>query len=259
MKIYVIILLMLLNSAKLISQNQLGEIEIKRSGKYFWGQAYNTDSNIAKVDARNNLMDQISAQISNSTILNTNSDLMVKSIKYIYKPVEELIKVIAYVTKVDVTNIIKTSQPLIIRELKYTEAKTNTNNKRPSDEPNFQPENKTVVNKAESISKENITSPQIENTLIDQLIACNNGDQLRRLLKKEEDKNTLIFNWDSKTYRKTVSSENFYIVLIDPKDNIIIAFLDKGESERKDLKNGQRIINIGAEYLNMIQIWIQLM
>lgn len=251
--------LLLLNPLRLVSQNQPGERELKRSNLYFWGQAYNADSNQARLDARDDLMSRISNQISNSSTLNGKSDLMVKSIRYINKPVEELTKVIAYVTKEDVSNIIENKQPLIVSEIKYTEASSALNIKNPVEKPTLPIENKPIVQKAEPIVKKDVLSSSTENTLIVRLIACNTGDELRNLLKNEENKNTLIFSWNSKSYRKSVSSENFYIAIIDPSENRIVAFLDKGKSERKDLKNGKRIINIEPEYQNMIQVWIQLL
>lgn len=251
--------LLLLNPLRLVSQNQPGEREIKLSNKYFWGQAYNTDSSMAMLGARDDLMSRISKQISNSGTLNGKSDLMVKSIRYMYKPIEELTKVIAYVTKEDVTNIIENKQPLIVSEMKYTEVSTAMNVTNPVEKPTLPIEKKTIDQKTDPIVKKDILSSPTEYTLIVRLIACNEGDELHSLLKSEENKNTLIFNWNSKSYRKSVSSENFYIVIIDPNKNRIVAFLDKGKSERKDLKNEQRKINIEAEYQNMIQVWIQLL
>jgi hypothetical protein len=257
--ISIIILILLLNPSRMVSQNQPGEIEIKRSGNYYWGQAYNADSIQAKLEARDDLMLRISNQISNSDALNDKSDIMVKCIRYINKPVEELTKVIAYVTREDVTNIIENRQPLIVSEIKYTEAINTSGIENPIEKSTPSLENITIEQKAEPIVKNDIPSSSTENTLIVRLITCNTGDELRTLLKNEEDKNTLVFSWDSKSYRTSVSSENFYIVLIDPIDNRIIAFLDKGKSERKDLKNEQRKIYIVSEYQNMIQVWIQLL
>ena len=249
---------LLLNPLKLESQNQIVEREIKRSDNYFWGQAYNADSSQARLSARDDLMTKISNQISNSGTLNNRSDLMVKSIRYIYKPVEELTKVIAYVSREDVTNIIENKQPLIVTELKYTEEGNVLKIKDSVGKPSLPVENVRSDQKTEPIIKTEILSSSIESTLISRLIACNTGDELRTLLKNEGNKNTLIFSWNSKSYRKSVSSENFYIAIVDPNENRILAFLDKGKSERKDLKNEQRIIKIDSEYQNMIQVWIQL-
>ena len=79
----------------LFSQKQPSEKEIKRSDDYYWGQAYNADSNQSKLAARDDLMFNISNQISTSEHLNAKSDLYVNCIKYLFKPVDELTKVIA--------------------------------------------------------------------------------------------------------------------------------------------------------------------
>jgi hypothetical protein len=185
--------------------------------------------------------------------------LMVKYIRYKYKPVEELTKAIAYVTKENVDNILKNKEPLLVSELKYTEENTPVNIESPTDKITQPIENKSEVQESSSIVIKNLLSDSNNITLIEKLIACDNGDELHALLDIEENKNNLIFSWDSKSYRKNVSSENFYIALIDPNDNKIVGFLDKGKSERKDLKNQQRIINIGLEDQNIIQVWIQLL
>ena len=253
--------LSLLAPFKLVSQNPIGELEIKRSNKYFWGQGYNADTSQARLDARDELMLMISNQISNSGPLNAKSDLMVICIRYIYKPVEELTKVIAYVTKEDVTNIIENKLPLVVKEIKYSEAKMESENKNIK-ETQVQPlDNKSVDQKKELLSEKSIrtvSTPPGE-MIIDRLIACNTSDELHMFLKNEENRNTLIFSWNSKVYRNAESSENFYIAIIDPKDSRIVALLDKGKVERKDLKNEHRIINIKSEYPNMIQVWIQLL
>lgn len=257
-KIYpgIIIFILLLNPARLFSQNQLSELEIKRSDNYYWGQAYNLDPNQARLDARDDLMAKISNQISKSTTLNGKSDILVEYIQYINKPVEELTKVIAYVSIKDVNNIKENKRPLQVSEIKYTEANPSVKNENPVEKTTQPDESKPPEEKTIPIIKTNTSTN--ENSLIGRLIACNTGDELRMLLIKEEDKNTLIYNWNSESYRKNVSSKSFYIVFINPKDNKIIAFLDKGQSARKDLKNEQRIFNT-SEYQNMIQVWIQLL
>jgi hypothetical protein len=245
----IIIFLVFLNPAKLISQNQPNEIEIKKSGNYYWGQAYHADTNQAKNSARDDLIYRISNQISNVTTPNTKSDVMLKYIKYIYKPVEELTKAIAYVSKEDVSNIIDNKKPLIVNEIKYSEMNT------PSDSVNII-KNQIIGNEYnEQLNKKEITTPK-ESTLLDQLVDCNTASELQSLLKKGEILNSLIFNWNSKTYMKNNSSVNFYIVLINPENNKIVSFLDKGKTERNDLKNN-KIVKFEVEQQKMIQVWIQ--
>lgn len=259
-KIYpgLIIFLFLLNPARLISQNQPSELEIKRSDSYYWGQSYNADPNQARLDARDDLISKISNQISNSSTLNAKSDILVEYIKYINKPVEELTKVIAYVSIKDVNNIKDNKQTLQVNEIKYTEANSVALSESSVEKTINPNERKPIIEKPTPIIKTNTPSLTTENSLIGKLIACNTGDELRMLLIKEEDKNTLVYNWNSESYRKSVSSNNFYIILINPTDNKIIAFLDKGQSERPDLKNEKRIVKT-SEFQNLIQVWIQLL
>ncbi len=259
-KIYTIIILFLflLNPARLISQNQPSELEIKRSDSYYWGQAYNADADQARLDARDNLISKISNLISNSSTLNAKSDILVEYIQYMNKPVEELNKVIAYVRIKDVNNIRDNIQALQVNEIKYTEANSIVNNETPVEKATNANESNPEEEKTSPVVKTNTPTLTTENSLVGKLIACNTGDELRLLLLKEEDKNTLVYNWNSESYRNNVSPNNFYIVLIDPKYNKIFAFLDKGQSERKDLKNGQRVVNT-SEFQNMIQVWIQLL
>lgn len=257
--IHIVLFILLLIPFSLISQNKLDEIKIKRSNDYYWGQAYNADSSLARLSARDDLMFKISNQISNSGTLNSKTDLMVQHIRYIFKSVEELTKVIAYVSKKDVSNIIGNKETLLVNEMKYTETNTTSSIENPIEKAPRPIENKPIEQRTKSIVKIDMPSSSNGTALIDRLIACNTGEELRTLLKNEEYKNTLIFSWDSKVYRKSVSSENFYIALIDPTNNNIIAFLDKNKSERKDLKNNQRIINIEREFQNMKQVWIQLL
>ncbi|MDY0278246.1 MAG: hypothetical protein RBQ97_09210 [Acholeplasma sp.] len=252
-----LILVILFNPIYLFSQEQPDERKIKGSKEYYWGQAYNQDSTKACMEARDALMLKVSNQISKSSNLNAKSDIMVKCIRYMYKPVEDLIKVVAYVPIVDVTNIIENKEPLIIKEIKYTEEETTSVIESPKEigtssieEPIEDVPNEIIVIK---------DNPVTENlSLLDQIIACNTAYELKMIIQREEKKNTLIYNWDSKPYRKRNSSEPFYIVIIDPSDNKIIAFLEKGKTVRKDLKHPSRTINILSEYQNYIQVWLQL-
>jgi len=266
----IILFLLLLNPVKLISQNQPSELEIKRSDSYYWGQSYNVDPNQARLDARDDLMSKISNQISKSSTLNGKSDILVQYIQYINKPVDELTKVVAFVSIKDVNNIKDNKQPLQVSEIKYTEANSTINDETPVEKTANPNESKPIEEQTTPIvttiaPTQTITlaptitpAPTIENSLLGRLIACNTGNELRMLFAKEEEKNTLIFNWNSESYRKTVSSNNFYIVLINPNNDKIDAFLDKGQADRPDLKNEKRIVKT-SEYQNMIQVWIQLL
>lgn len=254
--ICIILFILILEPISLFSQNKPNEIEIKRSGKYFWGQSSNSDSVKAKLSARDELMYKISNQYSNA---NLKADLMVKLIRYYIKPIEDIYKVIAYVPQINVSTIIENKSALIISEIKYTEATVPTISKEVPDKTapqsidnlnDVKPET-TITNLKEATS--------VETDLLTRLISCNNASELKKLIKTEVDKNTLVFNWDSKNFQKRVPSDNFYIVLIDPLTNNIIAVLDKGKLERINLKTKQKVVISGYDNQNIIQVWIQLM
>jgi len=98
---------------------------------------------------------------------------------------------------------------------------------------------------------------QENKTLFEQLVACNTGVELGALLVKGKSDNALIYS-ASEAFMKINSSENFYIVLIDPVSNKVVSFFDKGKTERKDLKNGKKFMNIENDSKNLKQVWIQL-
>jgi hypothetical protein len=255
-----LMVLVLLSFDKLFAQENPSEIEIKRSGKFYWGQAYDADSIKACLDARDDLMYKISSEISGTNKLISNSDVIVKCIKYVIKPVEELSKVIAFVYKDDVRNIAENKSVLCIHELKYTEQEKTKKNSALDNGQIINP-SKTEPNHDHGM-KNNPTTNKSElpvlTSLLERLKKCNTAEQLMTLLKKESQNNKLIYSWDSELYRKKVSSENFYIVLIDPIDHHIIAFLDKGLLQRKDLKNGGQVL-IESDINKWIQVWIQIM
>ncbi len=256
---HLLLFLSMLIPISLFSQNKIDEIQIKRSNHYYWGQAYNADSSHARLSARDDLMFKISNEISNSGPLNAKTDLMVKSIRYLSKTVEDLNKVISYVSKTDVSNIIEGKVPLNVHEIKYTEANNTLNAENSTESAHQLIDKKNEEPKKEQVAKEDAKSSSKVKLLIDRLIDCNTGDELHTLLKSEESMNHLVYSWDSSVYQKRVSSENFYIVLIDPATNNIIAFLDKPMWGQKDLKNSQRVINIERNYQNMKQVWIHLL
>lgn len=260
------IFIILFNPIYLYSQEKPDERKIKRSGEYYWGQAYNADTTRACMEARDDLMQKVSNQISKSSNLNAKTDIMVKCIRYIYKPVDDQTKVIAYVPIGDVTNIVENKEPLIVNEIKYTEEEATSIIDRPEENA----ASPTIIEEAIVRNIEDVIDNQkvIDNqyntvtknfSLLDQLIACNTANELKSIIQREEKKNTMIYNWDSKLYRSRVSSEPYYIVIIDPINSKIVAFLDKGNANRMDLKHPPTTINILSEYLNYTQVWLQLL
>ena len=240
---------------RLSSQEQPNEIKIKRSGDFYWGQAYNKDSLQAKQDARDDLMYKISGEINKSDNLTSNSDVIINRLQYLFKPVGDLYKAIAYVLITDVKNVSENKSSLNVIELQYTEDTTKMDDK-------VSNKSTAIRKQASSVEQENTivtdiaSEPIVTTTLLDRLIACNTAGELRTILQNEASNNSLVFNWGSKSYQNKVSSDPFFIALINPEDERIVAFLNKGKGERKDFKNPQRTIETSQEYLNCIQVWI---
>jgi len=253
----VLILCFYLYPSVLLSQNMITEKEIKKSGKYYFGDAYDTDSLKARQSARDNLMADISKKIPDATSLKVKSEILVKSIQYLSKPLYDgSFKVIAFVPVDNVTKIIQGKEVLAVTEMKYTEAQSSVTEPVILDKEHaiHAETNVSIVNDAEV--KDEIVV-QEHRTLLEQLVACNSGVELGAILVKGKSDNTLIYS-ASDAFRKINSSENFYIVLIDPVTNKIVSFFDKGKTGRKDLKNGTILMSIENDTKNMKQVWIQL-
>jgi hypothetical protein len=241
----------------LLSQNTISEKEIKKSGKYYFGDAYYTDSLKARQSARDNLMADISKKIPDATSLKVKSEILVKAIQYLCKTLYDgSFKVIAFVPVDNVTKIIQGKEELAVTEMKYTEAQPSVTETviLDKEQANRAETNVLILNDVEV--KDEIVVQEYK-TLLDQLVACNTGVELGALLVKGKSDNTLIYS-ASDAFRKINSSENFYIVLIDPVTNKIVSFFDKGKTGRKDLKNGTKLMNIENDTKNMKQVWIQL-
>lgn len=260
---------LILSPMNVLSQHHLSEKEIIRSGKYFWGRAVSVDSILAKQEARDELMLQISNNIDLPDELNEKSEIFINYISYFVKPVEELSRAIAYVPIENVTKVINNNAPLLITPMKYSEAQTSS--KERVDDNNSSSEidiqkittsggNQNIISKSPEIINKKEEYNGATNTLLDRLIDCDNGSELGRILIEEESLNNLIYNVNSAAFRSKNISENFYIVIIDPSNNEIISFFDKGSSNRKDYKNNNdnKSLSIESDYKNMIQIWIQL-
>lgn len=238
------------------NQTEISEIHIKRSGIFFWGQAYHVDSVQAILESRDALIAQITEEIDNDSKLNSNSDIFVQSIKYFPKELEGVFKVIAYVEKDLVQNVISENPSLNIVNIKYSDH---------SEKQIDFTENSTIIDYDSSsnfIDEESQNSWNEENqnvTLLDRFIQCDTGMELRDLILSQESKNTIFYNWNSRTYQEKVSPAPFYIALIDPETRAIVAFLDKGNEVRKNLKAPYNSFKINYELKKYIQVWIQIL
>lgn len=256
----------------LLSQNTPSLKDIKRSGKYYSGDGYDTDTIKAREAARTDLMANISKQIKDGNSLNGKSEILVKFIQYLVKPLGEdgYAKVVAFVPVENVTRIIKDNKPLLVTEMKYTEEKNLPEKEELQNNPTKVPDkkeqsqNKPTIVSNEKMETRDIASdvksdmvPPAPNTVLDRLVACNTSVELGRILEKEKSNNTLIYSV-SEAFRKNNSPENFYIVLINPDTKKIVSFFNVGSSERKDLKYGKKSIYIETDAKDLIQVWIQL-
>lgn len=250
----ILILCFYLYPSILLSQNTITEKEIKKSGKYYFGDGYDTDSISARQSARDNLMADISQKIPDAASLKVKSEILVKAIQYLCKSLYDgSFKVIAFVPVDNVTKIIQGKEELAITEMKYTEAQTSVIVPITADKEEIIPAERSVstINDANAVLKES-------NTLLEQLVACNTGVELHAMLLKGKSENTLIYSV-SEAFMKINSSEYFYIVLIDPDTNKIVSFFNKGKTGREDLKNGKKLLSIENDTKNMRQVWIQLL
>lgn len=227
---------------------EISESQIKKSGTYFWGQSYNIDSTQAILESRDELIAQISEQIDKNSNLNSNSDIIVKKINYFPKKMEGVFKIIAFVEKDLVKNILKENSSLNIVNIKYS-----NNSESQIDSTKINP-----INYTDTLTNSNYEKKQ-NLTLLDHFLKCNTGQELRDLILSQEKENTIVYNWNSKAYQQKVSSDAFYIVLIDPETKAIVAFLDKGNEIRKNLKAPHNIFKINNELIKYIQVWIQIL
>ncbi len=239
--------------------------DIKRSGKYYSGDSDGYDTLKVKEASRTDLMANISKQIKDVNSLNGKSHILVKYIQYLVKSLGDdgYTKVVAFVPIENVTRIIEGKEPLVVTEIKWTEASEASKNKKIADKSTEVPEVKPQVHEVKA--EEQVTHVEIKNeivpsapkTLLESLVACNTGVELKPLLDKGKADNKLMYS-TTEAFRRINSPENFYIVLIDPVTRKIVSFFDKGNSERKDLKSVKKSINIENDAKNLIQVWIQL-
>jgi hypothetical protein len=254
---FVLIFCFFLYPSLLLSQKTITEKEIKRTGNYYFGDAYDTDTLKAKLSARDNLMADISKKMPNNNSLKGKSEILVNAIQYLIKPLyDSSFKVIAFVPVDNVSKIMQGKEELAVAEIKYTEAQSSINEPEILDKEKSIQVETNVSNSNDADVKDEIVL-QESTTLLEQLVACNTGDELHGLLVKGKSNNCLIYS-ASEAFRKINSSENFYIVIIDPNTNIIASFFDKGKTERKDLKNGSKLMGLKNDTKDMTQVWIQL-
>ncbi len=249
----------------LLAQDVPSLKEIKRSGRYYSGDADGYDTLKIKEAARTELMSVISKQLKDISSLNGKSEILVKYIQYLVKLLGDdgYTKVVAYVPIENVTQIIENKETLQVTEMKYTDAPLKFGSEERPDKPEDISDLKTKVPEKIAESEVSVTeikkdpNPSAIGTLLERLVACSTIVELGTILESEKSNNKLIYSV-SEAFRRINSSENFYIVLIDPVTKKIVSFFDKGSAERRDLKYGKMSMNIENDAKSLIQVWIQL-
>lgn len=269
-KDYILVFLILFSQV-VFCQNQSNtdlEKEIKVSGKYFWGQSINDSLEKTKLDARTDMILNISATIDNNSLLNSNSDVFVNGIKYLSIPRGKKIRVIAYILKSDVSNIVNQKQSLNIIEIKYKETpvidtiteKPNSYNIDLNKVKSKNDSSNNNINKDKIINSDNTNQLKADtiytgNVIVDKIIQSKFIDELYGVLEKEKLKGRLVYSLRSESF---ANIENCYIIVINPADKKIVAVLDKGNMKRKNFINNEAVSDIYNKYLNMKYIWLQI-
>lgn len=281
----IIVIFFILPSIYLNAQSELTvekELEVKTSNNYFYGQSVGDSKEKAKQEARDDLMQTISLDIQLQTKLNVQSDIIIKGINYGIRPRGNKFLVLAYIPKDSVNN----QQPgpkLEVVQLKYTESNktiaqsgaTNsevkeiekgTKNQQPESNQTEQPSPDNNINSAfgkakqtdenkqalRELNTENRTSNEAKLFAIVQKASLKEvGDELKQL----KFKGILTYGQYSS---ETLYPDRCFLLIFNPKDGNIEAFLDKGGSiGRIDLFSNSKIDNFIQTFNNSNIIWIQ--
>lgn len=273
------------------------EAEVKTSKNYYWAQYVGETEEEAKSEARTELIHQITLDISNNNKLNVKSDILIKGINYLVYPRGPKIRVVSYVLKEYVTNM-QEGHRLDVVQLLYTEDVPKKDVTTKSDLPNavkppevsiskkqenFQkeqpPEKEPVVQKHEQVKVEINNKTGEENALpvagisvptkpaesinidnqkdfINFLINKKNIADIDDVMKHQKYKGLLnygIFN------SSTLYPEKCYLLVFDPANGNIDAFLDKGAvGTRMNLLTEKYVNDYIQKYQNMKIVWIQI-
>ena len=95
--------------------------------------------------------------------------------------------------------------------------------------------------------------PVYASPVLEDLAKTDNYPELARKLSSYKKRRQLMFGKED-TF---VKPENCYIFIIHPQSKTIVAVLDKGKNERRDLKTGEMISDIGGQYRGMISIYTE--
>ena len=252
------------------------EMEIKTSGRYYWGQAISDTLEVTKNDARSELMSNIFSSPDKPASLTNNSDIFVKGIRYISFPRGKKIRVLAYILKTDVLNIQepKKVKEMTVAEIHYTESgKIKTIKESgdvPADSLPSRPLTRDSIRESPVIMEPPVSHPESQQApglppetpsnltkggVFLEKIRQIPTDKMTEYMNEEKYKGHLVYS------RKPDSFENAdqcYILVLDPVARKIIAFLDQGSRRRRDIMTGELIENANDHYQNMVLLWIQI-
>ena len=260
----------------LLFSQEVSQRDIKRSGLYYHYQSYDEVESTAKETAKRGLMSLVAQEVLDMDMSNM-SEVYVNHIKYFVLPMQGETKVIAYVLKTDITNNEPQKKELQIVEIKDKSVekqseypkRVNRNVSLDSSKEQLEIEHKSDVEKVvvpnnKSVNVDNgdvqITSTEIdikksiELSVLEHLVACTTNQELYNKLRKYNLEGKLRFVWNTKEYRKKVSSDNFNIVLISNETKEIVAFF-----KRNSLTNLKNNNHIGKSEFNQYkQVWIEM-
>jgi hypothetical protein len=255
-----------------ISSNTILEREIKTSGNYFWGQAIDDSLEKAKLEARNDLMSNISDNINNSPSLNSNSDIFVNGIKYASFTRGSKLRVLSYILKSDVSNILTKKEPLKVIEMKYKESTVKdsvSEQKKVKDQFNTQTTNDLtdqneplIVNplqqnqvKVQVLPSKFITLSGTGNSILDSIVIIKTVDGMHRLLEQAKKQGKLMYSNRKGAFFNT---DDCLILIINPDDGSIKGVLKKDGSSRINLLTKELVTSFENQFKNMVYIWVQL-
>lgn len=254
----------LLSTQKLHSQS---EVVIKTGGDYYWTQIIDDTFDIAKAEARTELIYQISQELKDIKEIDLKTDVNIDSIGYLTFERGPKKRVVAFVLKKYIKNIHE-SHTLNVIQLNYTESSLNATqilkdtisvvkkveeaNKTVVEEP------QNIVNAATSMEKTVNTSQISDNTedIIGFIINSKYVADIEKVMQQKKYQGTINYGV-LKT--STLYPERCYLLVFDPANGEIKALLDKGSSNiRFDLITKKDVETFLQTYNKMNIVWIQI-
>ena len=229
--------------------NNISEKEIKTCGLYYWGQSMDFNLEQCKLDARDDLIQSISNDIPGSQKLNSHSDIFIKEINYFVKELGSKFKVVAYVRKSSVYNIIDPNKQLEVLEMKYTE----------KDSVNTENETKPEVNVLPNIEEKK--EPEYKKLQLPPIllkaITYKNINDLYPFLKSEKMKGTLVYSFNQSSFNS--SPEKFYTIIFDVDSGEVYAIVDNKSNPQINIISNSAYNDSGLKSKKINNLWIMLL